>query len=1351
MKKAVKPRLPLLGADDRTHSSTDRPGISKDDPEKPMPEQIGQYKLISLLGRGGMGAVYLAQDTRLERQVALKMLPEATELDPEARELLTREAHALASLNHPGICTIHGIEQSQERLFLIFEYIDGTTFRDLLALPAPGWPPRPGIAASYILQVAEALQAAHTAGVIHRDIKSANLMLTPDHRVKVLDFGGAQLSRNRQIEGGDILVGTPSYLSPEQARGEPLDNRTDLWSLGVVFYEILAAKTPFAAESFDGLRDAILNDEPRPLRQLRPEIAAPLVRIIHKLLRKDREQRYQSARALIQDLRPLAVPLTEEVGIPTYHSQVNATSVRTEMNTLVGTAERRAITFLSLELVSGQERAGKADTSADIDDARELCLQIIEGHEGSLESWDGKRAAAYFGYPRAREDAPHLAVSAALALAELFARPRSQYSIKIGVETSFVVAMLSPTGAAGALSGEGFKMADQLSQSAGANEVLAGPRAQRLIEGRFELSAERQSEYPDDSSLVYRRVLYHSTARSRFETMAETTLTPLVGRQQELQFILSRWQTALEGQGNVALLAGEAGVGKSRLVYELKRIVAQNSSAALIECFCGPQYSSTALFPIIECFERLVFESDVRLMKPERKLRVLEGFLAQLGFTLPETVPLFSQLLGVPAPNYPRLELTPERQRTLTLEALLNIVVERASRQPLLFIVEDLHWADPSTLELLSLVVDQAPSVPLLALYTHRPECELNWPQRSYVSSIALDRLSRSDSLAVAAAATHGRKLSPGVLDEIVGNSDGVPLFLEEMAKTVADSGPASSSGGKLSVPVSLRDSFIGRLDQLGPARNVARMASVLGREFPRSLLEVVSGISPGDLRESLERLVEAEILQVRGVGDRRVYIFKHVLLQEAAYESLVPETRVALHASIASILIEHFPDLAARAPEVVARHLTEAGEAERAVSYWHRAGMAALERSAYPEALSFFRQGLKVLNTLPTAQRHPAQELLLVVSQGPALLATLGFGASEVGASYGRAEQLLGEAGHTSLTLPTLWGVWVYSLVRSELDRALGMAQQMIATAEQVGDERMLVEGLWTAGNTSYWRGDLAAARQQLERAEALYDADRFREHAFRFGQDPLVATLCYLSFVYCFSGLFSEAVRAGDRSVELARRLKHPFSIGWALNFRAMLAYFLGDYPRAQEWAQMGGDYCKKQAYPFWISTALSVSGRSLAEAGQSSAGIPLIEEAVALTQAIGSRVVEPLYRGLLAEARFLAGDVQAGLAEVEEALRLSEERGVGISRFDLTRLRAQGWALSGRDGEAADLLRKVIVDSHGAGCRLVELRASTDLALLLRDRRPLAEICGSFPLSDAEPPVLLRARAALASGNN
>ncbi len=1354
MKNAGDLPQPVLGADDRTHSSTDRPGLERDEAEQTIPDHIGHYRPLSLLGQGGMGAVYLAYDSRLERRVALKMLPDATALDPEARELLRREAYAIASLNHPGICTIHGIEQHHGRLCLVFEYIDGTTIRELIDLPAAGWPPRPGVAAYYVLQAAEALQAAHSAGVVHRDIKSANLILTPDHRVKVLDFGGAQVSRGAHLEGDQFLIGTPKYLSPEQARGERLDARTDLWSLGVVFYELLTLKAPFTGDSYNRLREAIINDEPRPARQLRPEISAPLVRILHKLLRKDREQRYPSARALIQDLRPLAQTPTGRIELRSHTAAADPkqllASTRTELNTLVGAAERRSVTFLSVELVSGSETAALEIERA-IEEAQELCRQVIESHEGSIESWRGNKAAAYFGYPRAREDAARFAVTAALAVVEAFSRVSSVLHARVAVETSFIVATAAVSGTNAVLSGEGFAMSEKLSAVAGPNQVFVGPETERLIEGRFELGPEKQIPLPDGRLLNYRQVLHQSTARSRFEAIDESSLTRLVGRDHELHYLLSRWRNALDDQGNVVLLAGEAGVGKSRLVYELKRMVAQDSSAALIECFCAPQYSGSTLFPIVECFERLVFESDTRLLTPEKKLRVLEGLLAELGFRLPETVPLFSQLLGIPAPKYPPLESTPERQRTLTLEALLNIVIERASKQPLLFVVEDLHWADPTTLELLNLIVDQAPAVRLLMLGTHRPERELDWAPRSYVSSIALDRLSRSDSLAVASAAARGERLSPAVLDEIVANSDGVPLFIEEMTKTVADAGSSTSAPGKLPVPLSLRDSFIGRLDQLGPARNVARMASVLGREFGQWLIEVVSGVPADELQDSLRRLVEAEILHVRGAGERRTYIFKHVLLQEAAYDSLVEETRVALHGLVAEVLIERFPDIAERQPELVARHLTEARQSVRAIAYWHQAGMGALKRSAHSEALSSFGRGLQLLEAIPEDERDLTQELLLVVSQGSALLATRGFGSAEVGATYLRAERLLPAAGHSPLTLPTLWGVWVYSLVRSKLDHALAMAGKMIANGERLGDDAMLLEGLWTEGNTRYWRGDLAGARESLERARSLYQAERFGEHAFRFGQDSLVGTLCYLSFVYCFEGSFAQAIEAGDYAIEHARRLKHPFSIGWGLNFRAVLAYFLGDFPDALRWAQEGGEYCRKQAYPFWISAALSVIGRSQAEAGQASAGLLQLEEALGLTSAIGSQVVEPLYRGLLAETHLLNGDSAGGLGEAEHALRLAEDRGIGASRLDLLRLRGCALAACGRAAEAGEALRFALEESRHTGCRLVELRTATDLALLTGDQDALQTVCAHFPALGMEPPVLAKARAILSARVN
>ena len=1348
MSKAAETRRPALGVNDPTHSSTDRPGLAPDADELVMPGEIGHYEIRSLLGRGGMGAVYLAHDRRLGRQVALKVLPETNALEVEARRLLTQEAQAAAALNHPGICTIHGIEQHRGRLFLVLEYIPGTTFRELIDTSAHGWPPRAPVAVNYILQVAEALQAAHSAGIIHRDIKSANLMLTPDGRVKVLDFGVAKVTAGHSESGENVLIGTPSYLSPEQTRGDPVDARTDLWSLGVVFYEVLTAQKPFQGDNYSLLLDAILHEDPRPIRRVRPEISAALVRIIHKLLAKDREKRYASARALVQDLRPFSAPVTEQIGIGTQTRKTSVPGASTEMLTGVAVAERRAITFVSLQLIPQTNNVVTAPDRNLEDEARELCRNILESHEGVLQNWIGNRASAYFGYPRAREDAARLAVEAALGLAKAFERSMTGYSVKLAVETSLVITRGSEFDAAATISGEGIVVTEQLLEGAGLNQVVIGSETQRLVEGRFAVGEEMQLALVDGRVLRARQVLQQSTARSRFQAIPEAGLSPLAGRDQEVQLLLSRWRAAVDGYGNVTLLSGEAGLGKSRLTYELKRIVASDPSAALIECFCLSQYSNTALYPIVDCFERLIFESDTRLMSPVQKLKRVEGLLAELGFSLPQTVPLIARLLSVPARGYAALELTPERQRTLTLEALANIVAERASRQPLLFVVEDLHWADPTTLELLGMIIDQAPSVRALALFTHRPECELNWPQRSYVSTIALDRLSRSNSLAIARAVARGKNLASSTLEEIVDNSDGVPLFLEEMAKTVADTGLSFANGERLPVPASLRDSFIARLDQLGPARNIARMASVLGRQFTHGLLEAVAGTPEQDLRESLERLVEAEILHVRGAGDRRVYIFKHVLLQEAAYDSLIKETKEALHAEVAATLIGRFPETAEREPEVVARHLTLAGLGEQAIPYWHGAGLAALQRSAYPEALSLFNKGLEVHNSLPAEQKNTSQELMLVVSRGPALIATRGFGAEEVGATYQLAETLLSQAGDGALTLPTLWGVWVYHLVRSELSHAFDTTGQLIQKGEQSRDDAMHIEGLWTSGNTLYWRGDLTGAQERLEKAEALYNEESFREHAVRFGQDPLVATLCYLSFVYCFQGSFAEAVAASDRSIDHAKELRHPFSIGWSLAFRGMLDYFLEDFDEAGRRSEAAAEYCKQQRYPFWISAALSVCGRSLAEAGDAAKGIALLEEAVALTSAIGSRVVEPLYRGLLAEARLCSPNREQALADCESALELAGRYGVAISRFDLLRIRGRALAALGRLTDAEPALYEAMNESRAAGCRLVELKAAADLAQCCGDPRPLQTVLQNFLQRDKEPYVLRKAREILLS---
>lgn len=1302
-----------------------------------LPEQIGRYKLISLLGRGGMGAVYLALDPELNRRVAIKLLPRATARKPTARQRFLREAQAIAALNHPGICAIHSIEQDADILFLVLEYVEGNSFRDLLDTNSNGW--EPARVAEFMLQTAQALEAAHAAGIVHRDIKCSNLMLSRAGRVKVLDFGLAKVSHARFITEEGSTIGTPAYWSPEQARGELLDARTDLWSLGAAFYEVLTGRLPFEGDNVAALTWAITNSAPEPLAQARPDAPAALARIIHKLLEKNREMRYLSATALAEDLERFLDSPDRTLATRAPGKRPSKTSSLSSIDLLSG-AERRPVTFLSIDLGAAGAARDPEDFEAALERGRGMCAKILAQYDGFLQSWTGGSSAAYFGYPRAREDAARLAVQAGLALVEAFSRTKAEFFIRVGVDTSVA---LTDSSEYRLIGGEGFERARTIGQRAGPNEVLVGSETLRIVEGRFALGKEQQIELPGGRKLSFARVLHASTARSRFEASAKGELTPLAGREQELELLIRWWQSAGAGNGHVALISGAPGLGKSRLVYEVKRRVASDPSAALIDAFCAPQYANTMLYPVIESFDRIVFENETRRMQPEEKLRALEGTLAQLGFPLAETVPLFAQLLSVPAPGYPKLEMTPEAQRARTLEAVVSIIIERASRQPLLFIVEDLHWADPTTLEMLAMLLEQAPSVRMLALFTHRLEFQAPWPARSYVSSLSLDRVRREDAIAIASAAARGAELNAFTLEQIVGNSDGVPLFVEEITKMVAKSG--GDHGRAIPVPATLRDSFIARLDQLGDARNIARIASVLGRDFPRELLGILSELPDEELDEGLQKLVDAEILYTRGTGSRRSYIFKHALLQEAASDSLLRKTRLSLHQRVAELLLERFSETAERQPELVAGHFTEAGLGARAIPFWHRAGIRALQRSAYREALSHLQNGMDVFSGLPADQRDPSHELLLLAGQGTALTATHGFGSDEVGSTYQRAHALLPVAGESDLALPTLWGVWVYNLVRSRLKDAHAISRRMIELGERLDSRSIQLEGHWTAGNTLFWAGQLEQSRTHLETAEKFYDPERPEEEAYRFGQDSLVGTLCYQSFAFCFAGEFDRAIQVSDRSIAFARELRHPFSIGWTLPFRATLECFLGNFAAGRKWGEQAVRFCEQQAYPFWISAALSALGRSLAELGDAEAGVARLRQGVTSSRQIGSRVIEPLFEGQLAEALLRAGDAASALAEVDAALAQAREQGTGISVFDLLRIRGRALAALGCAAKARESLEQSITQSRAAGCRYVELLAASDLAEVTGDRAPLEQICRLFD-AKLEPPILRRAREIL-----
>jgi predicted ATPase len=553
------------------------------------------------------------------------------------------------------------------------------------------------------------------------------------------------------------------------------------------------------------------------------------------------------------------------------------------------------------------------------------------------------------------------------------------------------------------------------------------------------------------------QVLYESTARSRLEAAGSMGLTPLVGRQQEVGLLLERWTQVKDGLGQVVLLSGEAGIGKSRLVHVLKEQVASEPQAWLTPCQCSPYYQHTALYPLIDLLERVTLRFEREESAPQ-KLSKLEGFLVQYGLPLAETVPLLASLLSLPLPaDYAPLSMSPEQQKQQTMHVLLTNLLRIAAQQPVLFVMEDLHWVDPTTLEFLTLLVDQGPTARILALLTFRPDFSAPWTGRSHLTQVTLPRLPRRQATAMMDRVAHGKALPPEVVTQVVAKTDGVPLFVEELTKMVLESGLLQEQEDRyiltgplppLAIPSTLHDSLMARLDRLATVKSLAQLGATLGREFPYALLHAVSPWDEATLRCGLHQLVEAEFLYQQGLPPQATYLFKHALIQEAAYQSLLRSTRQQYHQHVAQVLEAQFPDTAETQPELLAQHYAEAGLLAQALPYWQQAGQRALQRSAHLEAIAHLRKGLEILTTLPDTPERAWHELELQIALGPALMAVKGWGDPDVAQAYSRARELCRQVGATPQLFPVLWGLWGWYQMRGDL----GMAQEARALLEELG-----------------------------------------------------------------------------------------------------------------------------------------------------------------------------------------------------------------------------------------------------------------------------------------------------------
>jgi predicted ATPase len=782
------------------------------------------------------------------------------------------------------------------------------------------------------------------------------------------------------------------------------------------------------------------------------------------------------------------------------------------------------------------------------------------------------------------------------------------------------------------------------------------------------------------------------------------------------------------------------------------------------ECRCSPYYQNSAFYPLIDLFQRaLRLTSDDA---PDDKLRKLEEVLAltpspamgeragerEADWQPPpsltpalcqrereerlEMVPLFAALLSLPLPErYPALSMPSERQKQKTMEAVLRVLRALAARQPVLFIVEDLHWGDPSTLELLSLLIDQGPTARILTLLVFRPEFRPPWGFRAYVTPMTLTRLPYQQTGALVDRVVGGKGLPAEVRQQIVTKTDGVPLFVEELTKMVLESGLLRERAGAyeltgplppLAIPATLHDSLMARLDRLATVKEVAQLGATLGRTFSYDLLQAVAPWDDATLQHALARLVEAELLYQRGLPPAATYLFKHALIQEVAYQSVLRSRRQQAHQRIARVLEERFPDTAQTQPELLAHHYSEAGLNAQAVPYWQRAGQFAVQRSANLEAVAHLRKGLEVLATLPDTPERAQQELLLQTTLGPALMVIKGYSAPEMLQAYARARELCQQVGgETPQLFQVLRGLWYFFLQRVELRTARELGEQLLTLAQQVGDPALLLEAHYTLGNTLNYLGEFAAAHAHFTQGIGLYDRQRHHAHAFRYGQDPGVICRAYAGVTLWWLGYPDQALQRSHEALTLARELAHPFSLGFALYFAALVHHFRREWPLTQERAEAVIALAAEQGFALWAAGGTFFRGWALtardpepgARQGPAEEGIAQMQQGLAAFRAIPAEVFRPYGLALLAEASAKVGQQEKGLTLLAEALTLindKEER-----RWEAELHRLQGELLLARtaehDAEAETCFRHALDIARRQQAKSWELRATMSLSRL------------------------------------
>jgi class 3 adenylate cyclase/predicted ATPase len=991
-------------------------------------------------------------------------------------------------------------------------------------------------------------------------------------------------------------------------------------------------------------------------------------------------------------------------------------------------AERRQITVMFCDLVGSTALSGRLDPEdlrGIISTYHRCCTELIERNDGFVAKYMGDGLLCYFGYPKAHEHDAERAVQTGLALVEAVPKLTTAagvpLQVRVGIATGLVVVGdLVGAGAAReqAVVGETPNLAARLQALAEPGAVVISSSTRRLTGGLFEyrdLGAVALKGFAENVPAW--QALRASGAESRFEALHATT-TPLVGRGEEIDLLLRRWEQAKGGDGCVVLVSGEPGIGKSRIAQTLLERLSGEPHTRL-RYFCSPHHQDSALYPSITQLERAAgFRRDDT---EEQRLAKLEAVLALATNDLSEVVPLMADLLSIPTGDrYPALNLTPQKRKEKTLHAQLAQVEGLAARQPVLMVYEDIHWSDPTTRESLDLLIERVATLRALVIITFRPEFAPSWVGRPHVTLLSLSRLPPRQRAEMITHVTTGKVLPKEIADQIVERTDGVPLFIEELTKAVIESGLLVESGDRyftagpiapLAIPTSLQASLLARLDRLAPTREVAQIAAALGRQFSHELISAVAAMPQPQLDDGLAQLVHAELIFRRGTPPDAEYTFKHALVQDAAYGTLLRSRRQQIHTRIAATLEDQFSEIVVTQPALLAQHCAEAGLMEKAVAYWLKAGQRALARSAMTEAVAQLRKGLVLLSGLPDGPWRRQQELDLQIALRPALAATKGFSAADVGETIARARALAEQIDRPEYLVPLIWGQWVFHWARSEHKLALSLAEQIEKIGEARNDVAAQLLGHRANGQTRLWLGEFVAARALLEQCHGLGDPAH-RAAGAGLSEDPYAVALTQLAVTLAYLGYFDQARSRLNEALSEARRLRQAQTLAAVLSGANRIGA-LTRSPEMQRNAEELLALSTEHGFPLYLGLATAFHGSSLTALGQAQEGLTLLTEGLAAVRATGSVANTPYLLMGLADAHAMLGQQVEGLNCLAEAARIIETTEERYHEAELPRLRGDLLNAAGDPSAAERSYHQALAVARSQSAKLLELRASISLA--------------------------------------